>query len=71
MKVGIAMPTYRTIRQAAKQIDFPENRIRVMVKQGACPGVYSGNRFMVNIDALVEQLDAQSRRNSKVEAVTA
>ena len=45
--------------------------IREMVKQGACPGIYSGTRFLVNVDALIEQLDAQSRRNSKVEAVTA
>ena len=62
---------YRTIRQTAKEIEFPENRIRAMVKQGVCPGIYSGTRFLVNVDALVEQLDAQSRRNIEVEAVTA
>ena len=62
---------YRTIRQTAREIQFPENRIREMVKQGVCPGIYSGTRFLVNVDALIEQLDAESLRNSKVEAVTA
>ena len=62
---------YRTIRQTAREIKFPENRIREMVKQGMCPGIYSGTRFLVNVDALVEQPDAESRRNIKAGAVTA
>ena len=62
---------YRTIRQTAREIKFPENRIREMVKQGMCPGIYSGTRCLVNVDALVEQLDAESRRNIKAGAVTA
>ncbi len=65
------MSNYLTIRQTAKKLEFPETRIRIMVKCGECPGIYSGNRFLVNVDAFAEQLDVQSRRNSKVEAVTA
>lgn len=65
------MTTYRSVRKTAKELDFPEHRIREMIKQGICPGIYSGNRFLVNVGALVEQLDAESRRNSKAEAVTA
>ena len=65
------MSSYLPIRQTAKKLDFPEARIRIMVKRGECPGIYSGNRFLVNLEAFAEQLDAQSRRNSKVEAVTA
>ena len=62
---------YRTVRQAAKELNFPEHRIREMVKQGTCPGIYSGTRFLVNLDMFVEQLDAESCRNIKTEAVTA
>ena len=65
------MSNYLTIRQTAKELEFPENRIRPMVKQGVCPGIYSGNRFLVNVEASIEQLDKESRRNIKVEAVTA
>lgn len=57
--------TFSTIRQASRKIDFPENRIRAMVKQGVCPGIYSGNRFLVNVDALVELLENQSREAVK------
>lgn len=65
------MSSFLTIRQTAKKLDFPETRIRVMVKQGVCPGIYSGNRFLVNVEAFIEQLDKESRRNIKVESVTA
>ena len=59
---------FSTIRKTSQKIDFPENRIRTMVKQGVCPGIYSGNRFLVNVDALVEQLDEQSREGVKKNA---
>ena len=65
------MSSYLTIRQTAKKLDFPETRIRIMVKRGDSPGLSPGNRFLVKVGAFVEHLDAQSRRNSKVEAVTA
>lgn len=38
-----------------------ESFIRAMVKRGECPGVYSGSRFLVNVDALFEKLEAESR----------
>ena len=59
------MSKYLNIRQTAKELDFPETRIRLMVKCGECPGIYSGNRFLVNVGALVEMLDQQSRRAVK------
>lgn len=52
---------FRTIRQTAKQEVVPEGLIRRLVAQGKCPGIYSGNRFLVNVEALMEQLDKQSR----------
>lgn len=42
-------------------IGVSETQLRVMVKQKKCPGVYSGRKFLVNVDALVEQLDTESR----------
>ena len=63
------MPTFKTIRQTAATGIVPENYLRLLVAQGKCPGIYSGNRFLVNVEALAEQLDAESRQN--VKAVTA
>ena len=55
------MPTFKTIRQTAALGVLPEHRIRLLVAQGKCPGIYTGNRFMVNVDALTDFLDKQSR----------
>ena len=52
---------FLTIRKAAATGVAPENVIRNLVSQGKCPGFYSGNRFLVNVTALAEQLDAESR----------
>nr|WP_325180315.1 hypothetical protein [uncultured Oscillibacter sp.] len=56
------MPTFKTIRQTAATGLASENFIRTLVAQGKCPGIRSGNRFLVNIEALGEMLDAESRR---------
>lgn len=45
--------------KASKATQIPENAIRRMIKQGTCPGFYSGNRFMVNIEKLKKQLGNQ------------
>ena len=55
------MSTFKTIRQVAALGVLPEYRIRLLVAQGKCPGIYTGNRFMVNVDALTDFLDKQSR----------
>ena len=39
--------------------------IRKLVKAGSCPGIYSGKRFLVNVDALFDMLDSASRTDSK------
>lgn len=56
------MPEFLTIRQAAAKGLVSEYFIRLMVKSGTCPGVYSGNRFLVNFPALAEQLDVASKQ---------
>ena len=60
------MPEFMTIRKVAQLGLISESHLRRMVKTKTCPGVYSGNRFLVNVTALAEQLDAQSRANGKV-----
>lgn len=62
------MPTMKTIRQTAALGILSEHLLRIMLKQGRLPGVYSGNRFLVNVDALVSQLNNESIANVKTEA---
>lgn len=55
------MAEFKTIRQTAATGLISEHFLRQMVARGECPGVWSGNRFLVNVSALADQLDAQSR----------
>lgn len=61
------MPEFKTIRQTAATGIASENFIRSLVAQGRCPGVRSGNRFLVNVTALCEMLDMESRRGMEVQ----
>lgn len=54
------MTQFKTIRQTAAMGILPEHRIRILVAQGKCPGVYSGTRFLVNTRLLEEMLDRES-----------
>lgn len=56
------MPTFKTIRQTAATGIMTEHYLRQLVAAGRCPGVYTGNRFLINVEALAEQLDAESRK---------
>lgn len=60
------MPNFKTIRQVAALGLLSENHLRLLVAQGKCPGIRTGNRFMVNVDALAEMLDAKSRECMEV-----
>lgn len=55
------VPKFKTIRQTAATGIMTEHYLRLMVAEGRCPGIYSGNRFLVNVEALSELLDKQSR----------
>ena len=59
------MPTMKTIRQTAALGIVSEHLLRLMLKQGRLPGVYSGNRFLVNVDALIDQLNKESAASIK------
>ena len=58
--MGNDMPEFKTIRQTAATGLLSEHRLRIMVADGTCPGFYVGNRFLVNVPALVEQLNKKS-----------
>ena len=55
------MPTFKTIRETARTGLVSEYQLRMLVKRGRCPGIYRGKKFMVNVTALAEQLDMESR----------
>lgn len=55
------MPEFKTIRQTAATGLITEHHLRMLVKQGECPGIQRGNRFLVNITALAEKLDRMSK----------
>ena len=57
---------FRTIRQVAAMGLLSEHRLRIMLKRGELPGVYSGRWFLVNVDALMEQLANATRQGARL-----
>lgn len=55
------MPTFKTIRKTAALGFLSEHHLRMLVAQKKCPGIQTGNRFLVNVEALVEMLEKQSQ----------
>lgn len=51
---------FLTIRQTAATRILSEHHLRLLEKQGRLPGIRSGNRFLVNVPLLLEQLDQES-----------
>lgn len=56
------MLMFKTIRQTAATGIASEHRLRIWVAEGKCPGIRTGNRFLVNVSALEKLLDAESRK---------
>lgn len=52
----MAKANFPSIRETAKRGPLSEYCLRLMLKQGKLPGVYSGKKFLVNYDKLLEQL---------------
>lgn len=50
-----------SVRETAKRGPLSEYCLRLMLKQGNLPGVYSGRKFLVNYDRLLEQLAVSGR----------
>lgn len=51
---------FPSIREAARRGPLSEYCLRLMLKGGKLPGVYSGRKFLVNYDRLLEQLDTEA-----------
>lgn len=63
----VRVPRLMTIRETAKAGILPEHRIRQMQKQGKLPGIYSGNKFLVNAEMLVQLVEQECRQNAGLE----
>ena len=55
---------FMTINCAAKEIGLPHSFLRSMLADHRLPGFYSGSRYIVNVDMLREQLEAECRANA-------
>lgn len=55
------IPRFMSIREVAKTGLLSEYTLRLMEKQRRLPGVYSGRKFLVNFDRLVEQLNSSNQ----------
>lgn len=61
------MPQMKTIRQVASMGVLTEHSLRRRQKAGKLPGLYSGNRFLVDVEALQEMLRTESMEAVKME----
>lgn len=57
MQTEKQVPTLLTIRQAAKLGIFTETALRRLKAEKRLPGVQVGNRFLVNVDQLIERVE--------------
>lgn len=55
------MKRYTSIREAARELEFPEFRLRQWAKTGRLPGFREGVKFFVDLPGTVEMLDRMSR----------
>lgn len=58
---------FETIRKTARILGVPEHILREMVARGECPGMRSGNRWLVNVEQLRALLDSMSMCSGKEE----
>ena len=59
---------YKTIRQVAAMGILNEKRLRKMQAERKLPGIYSGSRFLVDMDMFRAQLQREAERNSAAAA---
>lgn len=51
---------FPSIREAAKRGPLSEHCLRLMLKQGKLPGLYSGRKYLINYERLMEQLNREA-----------
>lgn len=59
-QVNATVTVYHSIRETARLTGLSEYFIRQKHKEGAVPGIYSGNKFLVNVPSLLESLNAST-----------
>lgn len=52
---------YMTIKDTSTATGLSQYLIRRLCKEGRCPHIRSGEKYLVNVEALLEKLDEQSR----------
>ena len=62
MKIDVKDKRFLTIRQFCRIHGLSETLVRSRVADGTCPGLHSGNRFMVNVPLFLDILDKESMR---------
>ncbi len=65
MNSNVHHPQMLTIRETAKTGILSEFTLRLYLKQGKLPGIYTGRRFLVNYNALCEWLNNQTAGTTK------
>lgn len=58
-----------TVKETSKECGVPENLLRNLIKEGKCPGIYSGTRFYINVDALENIIREGMSENKKREPI--
>lgn len=51
-------PRMCTIRETAKLGILSEHHLRAMVREGSAPVIFAGKKALINVDRLVEMLNA-------------
>lgn len=54
------IPKMMTVRQIARTGLLPENALRVLLKQGRLPVIYSGRKALINYNTLCKHLNELS-----------
>ena len=62
----VKQPDFRTIRQTAKLGFVSEYALRLMEKRGELPCIHVGNRCLINVDALITQLNQVGREKGNL-----
>ncbi|MBQ3176905.1 MAG: hypothetical protein IJB52_03735 [Clostridia bacterium] len=60
----ITKPKMLTINETAKTGILSEWALRALVKQGKIPGIYVGNRFLINYDRLCDWLNNSGKTSA-------
>ncbi len=57
-------PRMLSVRETARTGILSEYALRLYIRQGKIPGVYSGRKFLVNYDRLVDWLNDPANRTA-------